>query len=157
METLAALPPITAHASGKLTDQFRVRLASWLADRNADWLDSFTDWHTGEHPSSLTDLMNPWQASGHIVKWGVATGRIAPDLGPKSMAPNRRDGLAAAIYFRSDEDRMALIGEMNAYVRRVADEKREKVYRAHPELRPEEYADPEWADVVPDDFLTDPE
>jgi hypothetical protein len=156
MGTTTMPAPISVRASCKLTDEFRRRMAVWIAERNGEWLDAWTDWGTGERPGALRDLLSPWQANGHLVKWGMLTGRIDPMIGDRAMKPDQRDGLAAAVYFRSDEDRAALIHEMNAYVRRVAAEMREKVYAAHPELRPEEYADPEWCDVVPEEFVEEP-
>jgi hypothetical protein len=141
---MADLAPIAKPATGKDTDAFRVKLADWLRCRNSEWLDEWQDWDTGERPTGVKDLCSAWQAMGHLVKWGHATGRIDARFQPQNLKVNQRDGFAAAIYFRSDDDRKAVNREMNVYMRRLASDARAKVYKAHPELFPEEWPDTDF-------------
>jgi hypothetical protein len=144
--TMTDHQPIASPATGRDTDAFRVKLADWLRCRNAEYLDEWQDWTTGERVTAVKDLCSPWQAMGHIVKWAYATGRIHERYRPQNLKVNQRDGFAAAVYLRTEGDRRAVIHEMNAYMRRLASEARAKVYKAHPELFPEQWADAEGGD-----------
>lgn len=105
------------YASDEQAAIYLERMRSYLARRNAAWLDRNTDMATGEVREGVGELCNPWRADARLAEWAVATGRLDPATVPDDGIKNRQIGrLTAVVYFRSEEDRRALAKELERYL-----------------------------------------
>src|SRR5258707_654340 len=77
--TAADLSPIVKPAPVKLRAEFRDRLREFVARVNAAWLDSWTDWTSGEVAPSVTDLIEGWQVAGQVFGWGASRPATPPE------------------------------------------------------------------------------
>jgi hypothetical protein len=112
-------------------------------------------------PSKIPDVINPWGFKGHLVKWAVESERLDPSIVPEDVKTRQNDALCALVFYRSPDDKAALIAEMGRYLQDQRLRKSEPIYRKHPELAPDGYfeeqaeahAEPEHGDAYegPDD------
>ncbi len=90
-----------AYASPKTTDAYRDWCKAFCEARNGQWTDKWTDgrgelddrvmgWKNGE-------IINPWQLSGHLVKWARGKKLIQA---PENHKPAQADKLAAVAWER---------------------------------------------------------
>ena len=111
---------------------------------NGAWADHWQDPNTGEFPevaACKSDLLNLYGADGHLVKWLVETGQIDQDaLGSIGKSANLGRH-AAIILTRSPADAKAMRRELDEYMVRTWNDKRDAIYRKHPELAPEGFAE----------------
>jgi hypothetical protein len=111
---------------------------------NGQWADFWQDRRTGEFPAvkaCTNDLMTLMGADGHIVKWLVETGQIDQDA-LQSVGKAANLGRHGAIIFsRSAADVAAMSREINDYMVKTFSDKKESIYRKHPELAPDGWAD----------------
>lgn len=106
----------TGHGSGAYADpevvkQFAVWADNQCEEVNTKWCDFLTDKH-GEVRQGPSEIVNVWQLSGHLIKWGrTAMGLNAPE----EIRAGSRDKYAAVLWQR---DQTAVIDEATKYCRR---------------------------------------
>lgn len=101
-------------------------------------------------PSKIPDVINPWGFKGHLVKWGVEVCRLDPAIVPEDVKVRQNDALCALIFYRSPEDKAALIAEMGRYLQEQRLRKSEAIYSKHPELAPAGWAEEQDEAEEPD-------
>jgi hypothetical protein len=155
-------PSPTGKGSGLFTKEHVARTVEfndWLtkqcANINFKW---FADWDNRceralaegrDVPAKIDDVINPWQAKNHLVKWAVESERLDPTIVPEDARTRQSDALVALVYFRSPEDKQALIAEMGSYLNRQRQIKSGVIYRKFPDLAPEGWAE-EQAEAAPE-------
>lgn len=111
---------------------------------NGMWADHWQDPRTGEFPdvkACTNDVVTIYQADGHLVKWLVETGQIDPDAMEKNGKPSMLGKHAAIIMHRDKESARAMAKELDEYLARTFEAKKQAIYRKHPELAPEGFAE----------------
>lgn len=133
------------YASPEQAKEYAANLRKFLDVKNAEWADRWVDRETFEPIDGVPELINPWQANAHLVKWAVDTGRLDPHILPEDLQARKRDNYPAVVYFKSKDDRRALTRELERYVEQQAAQKTEAVYRKFPHLDPDREPQPENA------------
>jgi hypothetical protein len=139
------------YASPEDTERYLKRLRAFVDASNGEWADWWTNWSDGERPEGFRELMNIYQADGHLLKWCQETGRLEhvdPSVAGKHRVLGR---YTAIVYFRSDADAEAMRQEMTRYKEELARRATEAIYRKHPELRAEIEGDAAYDDTAIDD------
>jgi hypothetical protein len=125
------------HASPEQIDDWTKTIAEAVRRINARWADRWQA-RNGDQPDvRVKDLMHPFGASGHLLKWAVATERLDPVIVPGDIRPRERDSYVAIVYARKAE-RKALWAELEEYVAKEEAMATEALYRKHPEMVPAE-------------------
>jgi hypothetical protein len=106
----------TGHGSGAYADPEVVKQFALWADKqceevNQKWCDMLTDKH-GEIRQGPAEIVNVWQLSGHLIKWGRAAMKLNA---PEEVRAGSRDKYAAMLWQR---DQTAVINEATKYCRR---------------------------------------
>lgn len=136
----------TGHGVGAFPDPDVVKqFALWIDDHcnevNQKWLDFLTDPH-GEIRKGPATIINPWQLSGHLLKWGrTAMGLNAPE----EIRAGSRDKYAAVLWAR---DQTAVIDEATEYCRHCWRQAKSK-------LEPLKTHDPDADDLKAQDEILD--
>ena len=126
------------YASPEKTAEFLKKMDGYIEMRNAKWLDRWTA--NGEAPKGVQPVLcNQWQADNHLIKWAVATGRLAEMDTSQGAKAAQRGKFTAVVYHRSPEDQKALGKELAKYMDEQERLAMDKLSREHPELfEPEE-------------------
>lgn len=132
------------YANPEDTKKYLDRLKEKVEALNGQWLDFWQDPKTGELPNvpaCQKDLMSIYQADGHIVKWLVETGQIDADATEKNGKPAVLGRHAAIILGRGKAAAEAMKAELEGYMARTFEAKKDAIYRKHPDLAPEGWAE----------------
>lgn len=136
------------YASEEQTAAYRENLEKYLAKRNGEWLDRWTDEVTGEVPDGVKDLCSVWQADNHLVKWGVQSGRLDSASADEKGVKHRQIGrYTAIIYNRGNGERKALAKELERYLSELELNQEETLRSKHPRL----FGDADEAQATSDD------
>ncbi len=136
--------PHGQYASDEQTSKYLDRLKEKIENANGSWSDHWMDPRTGEFPNvkaCTSDFMTVFQADSHLVKWLVDTGQIDPDSLEKNGKPGMLGKLAAIVMFRGKDAAMAMANELGDYIVKIFEAKKMAIYRKHPELAPEGFAE----------------
>lgn len=138
----------------KLTAEFN----AWMSEQckkinekyQAEWDDRLQRFQADglAVPEKIPDVINPWQAKGHLLKWAVETERLDPTIVPEDAKTRQADAYVALVY-HNPEHRGALKAEMGDYLRKQRQIKSDVIYRKHPDLAPAGWAE-EQAEANPD-------
>jgi len=142
------------YASPEQAKAYADAIGEWIDKRNAQWLDGWQQ-RDGSFPPGCKDLLNTWQANGHLLKWGVETGRLDKEIIPENAKTRQAANYPAIIYHRSTADRKALAKEMSRYADEQAGRMTESIYKRSPELRPDDAVIDAVIDEDPADDLDD--
>lgn len=133
------------YASPEQIADYKKAMEGFLAKANAQWADVWSNRCRGEVPKGVKEIPI-FQADGHLLKWAVETGRLDPQIVPSEAKSRQLAAYTAIVYHRSKGDQRALAKELERYIAEQHERQAEAIYRAHPELRPEEDASQETPD-----------
>lgn len=106
----AQAPAREAAPAPEVVDRFRQFLKAFVNRINTMWLEHWTS-KTGEVEPGFVELINPWQLSAHLLKWGREHQLIqAPD----DLRPGQREKFAALLW---DREKQATEDEAARYCR----------------------------------------
>lgn len=131
-------------ASQTQIDKYLSKIKDKVQLANDQWSEHWYDHDAKDWPdvkACKSDLVSVYGADGHLVKWLVETGQIDQDALETVGKPNYLGKFAAIVLHRSDADAKAMASELSAYFARTFDAKRDAVYRKHPQLAPEGWAE----------------
>lgn len=132
------------YASPDQTREFMDRLKGFLEVVNQRWADLWGDPNIlYDLPQNVKEPVNIYQADNHLLKWAVESGRLDPKIVPEHQKMRQLGAYTAIVFFRADDDgrltdQAAMRAEMNRYARTQTDRAMEAVYRARPDLKPDE-------------------
>jgi hypothetical protein len=132
------------YASPEDTKKYLDRLKEKVDAVNGQWGDFWVDPHTGELPdvkACQTELMSVFRADGHLVKWLVETGQIDQDALEKNGKASMLGRHAAIILTRDKASATAMKAELDRYIAQVFADAKEAIYRRHPDLAPDGWAE----------------
>lgn len=132
------------YASPQDTKKYLDRLKEKVDAVNGQWGDFWVDPHSGELPNApecSRDVMTIYQADGHLVKWLVETGQIDQDALEKNGKAANLGRHAAIIMTRDKGAASAMKEELDTYMIRTFEAKKQAIYRKYPELAPEGFAE----------------
>jgi hypothetical protein len=133
-----------------------IEFNAWVSDQcqkiNRKWAEEWDakaeGWMAEGHrvPEKIDEVINPWQAKGHLLKWAIDTDRLDPSIVPEESKTRQADGFVAIVYHRTNDDgmlldRRALKAEFTDYLKKRRQVQSDKVYRKHPELAPAGWAE----------------
>jgi hypothetical protein len=95
------------YASPEQTKVFNDAVRGFIDRKNAEWLDRWTGPH-GLITDDAGELMNGFQARGHLCKWAIETGQFDQSLTLEAIKGDNASKYLAIIYSRSQADRKAL-------------------------------------------------
>ena len=106
-----------AYASPEQSRLYRERMEAYLDRRNAEWLDRWTNPHTGEVRRGIKELGNVFQCDNHLVNWAIRHGLLDPrSIKPDGLQHRQIGRLTGLIYFRDERHHRALALELAAYL-----------------------------------------
>lgn len=133
------------YASPDQVNAYNAALKGFIDKANAKWADQ---WTGPEGPiDGIPELINPWQANAHLLKWAVDVGYLDASIVPEDVKTRKPPMYLAIVYHRSKGYQSALAKELAKYVDEQAARKTEKLYRERPELDPDH-----GVDADPDDL-----
>ena len=103
------------YESEEKAGQFIKLIEHMLVRVNAAWLDRWTDKATNAIPPGVPEeYCNRYQLDNHLVKWGIATGKLDEKSLPddKNLKARQEGRISSILWFRSKEDRAATATEM---------------------------------------------
>lgn len=142
----------SGHGRGSYASPEQVKsYGEWMTDQcvkiNAKWHDEWNEKATKflenglGFPTFISDVINPWQANGHLLKWGIEVERLDRSIVPEETKSKQAAQYVAIVFHRSSEDRAALKSEMGRYLIEQRRLKSDTIYRKNPELAPEGWAE----------------
>jgi hypothetical protein len=134
------------YASPEQVKEYREWLAKHLQSINVRWADRWQDPKTGSVPAGVGELLNPWQANGHLLKWAVETERLDAGIVPEDAKARQPEMYLAILFHRDEASFRAIRDELARYTVEQAARKTEVIYKKNPELRPAEEAAAEAED-----------
>lgn len=138
---------VGAYADPEVVKQFAVWADKQCEEVNTKWCDFLTDKH-GEVRQGPSEIVNVWQLSGHLIKWGrTAMGLNAPE----EIRAGSRDKYAAVLWQR---DQTTVIEEATKYCRRCWRDAKAKLAPIEPKTSTPDVEDLAAQDEVLDNLLT---
>lgn len=130
--------------SQKQIDTYLSKLKDKIQAVNDQWSEFWYDPKAKDWPDAKAckaELITVYGADGHLVKWLVETGQIDQDALETVGKPAMLGKFASIVLHRGKDDATAMNGELLAYFARVFEDKKLAIYRKHPELAPEGFAE----------------
>jgi hypothetical protein len=154
-EVIEPEPPKAApSARGLFTNDHVARtkeFVAWLSEQcrkineawNREWKVPLEEALEAGHsiPDKIPDVINPWQAKKHLLKWAVETERLDPTIVPENAQSRQDEAYVALVWHRSREDRKAIKDEMAEYLKQQRRIRCDVIYRKHPEMAPSDWAE----------------
>lgn len=89
-------------------------------------------------PEKVADVINTWQARGHLFKWAVESGRLDESVNTEEAKTRQADAYVALVYH---QHKKALVAEMGQYLDKQRQLKSDAIYRKNPDLAPAGWAE----------------
>jgi hypothetical protein len=140
------------YASPEQVEAYTQATHKFIDARNAQWLDEWTR-EDGSLEQGIGELLRAPQVTGHLLKWGLRTGRLAPvdmTFDPETGKPVERVSVEKAkkyVAILFARDREALVEEAEAYFRQEAEAARAEWRANHEAIETEEVDDIETTEA----------
>lgn len=145
-------PNQSGFASGQYAEQEQAdylieKLKEKVEAVNSDWRDFWQSPTTGEFPPGIKrEFMSIHQLDNHLLKWAIDSGRLDESSTWNEGQARLLGRYTAIVLYRSAEDGRALKREINEYIKAQWEIRKDAIYRKHPELAPDGWAEEQAED-----------
>lgn len=119
-----------------LSEQCRKINKKWHEDWDARFQKAQEDGQAV--PDKVADVINTWQARGHLFKWAVESGRLDESVNTEEAKTRQADAYVAIVFH---QHKKALVAEMGQYLDKQRQLKSDAIYRKNPDLAPAGWAE----------------